>query len=399
MLGPTVSCIRCRKTENKPGAGYAPILPIFNNDTLSSSASGLPANYTIAGDATRTRPPICYDVAMLVLKPVIEAALRRREAITPYLLLKREYLTELLSVVYKKIEINKLSTLQLLCSTMAMKPNLGGYVRHLEVVLLLTTKKHPPYQHGKFRFVPQQVARLLSTTAQSLVALVLVLPVHPWLLYTFRTTSFPLLNRIRTFHNYMFDPSTAIWYQRSLTNWYEQFDGNEHGVGLKLEENQFVDYTWPSLKHVFLDFDCDSPDFTRPTLDCRYLPNIINVGLHLAHHKTWEFNLHNFLAAVMPPSQVSVIAIFWTPDTPPTDNHGVSYRFREDVVLPLQGSTETCASVNAVDFGIFSGISFVDPHPPTSSKFWVKAKEFVLRREVRPTVFCSREYPYLVNFM
>ncbi|KAK7019420.1 hypothetical protein VNI00_018075 [Paramarasmius palmivorus] len=377
--------------------------------TMSDIVSPIPKTTPdIERNSPDNPPRLHYYALMLVLKPLIADALRKGQKITSYLVLGKEYLGEyvptailrqsasppprLLSLVYKKIQINNHSALQRLHTTLLAKPRLADHIEEICIILFPTAKEPFPYLSYKLRHIPHQAAHLLSAAAPSVIAVVLLLPVHPQLHAAFRSNVYPRLQRVRTYHNYLFTPDSAIWFQTRLIEGYRRFKKTTVGAA----ELSIPPAPWPALKHVFMDFECNTPDFNGPTFDYSYLSKVTNVGYHLANHKSWEFNLHNFLSAVKPPKHASVIAIFWTP-TAPASNNGFKYRFHQDVILPMENREQLHVFRDIPGFGIFAELAFADTRPPTDRRFWDSAKEYIRNRELNRNIFYHRQQQYLVT--
>ncbi|KAK7024537.1 hypothetical protein VNI00_016212 [Paramarasmius palmivorus] len=334
-------------------------------------------------DATRTT--LYYDVAVIVMRMRLADGISQKENIMNYLLVSKDYISQLRLVLYRSVRLRTARTLALFHRTICTVPFIRQYVRKLSITLFTTSSyQYCLYLDANFRRVPQQVSAVLLGVAPHLTSLVLLVPIHPEILYGFRSNAYPLLRTLRIFHNYLLEPKLCIWYQAQLRGWYHYVEnGRRTGRRPRLTAVNIPNSPWPVLRQVSIDFDPDTPHFDCPLYDFRYMDTVTEVFFRLVEEEGWEFNLDHYLLFIDPPINAEVIALMWNAMCSPEAEEDITYLFHPNTVIPVLADPKTHVLPMEEGMEFFNRLTFVTPNAVNSAAFWKKAKAFIRGRLVR----------------
>ncbi|KAK7021333.1 hypothetical protein VNI00_017435 [Paramarasmius palmivorus] len=340
-----------------------------------------------------TRTVLYYDVAIIVMKMAVLTARNWNESSTNYFLVSKEYTAQLRLVLYDRVIIKTASALNLLHRTVTTTPAIAQLIKDCQVLLFPTNHHSVPYLKTAYRAVPQQVARILTEIAPSVTSLVLTLPIHPEILYAFRSSAYPMLHTLRTFHNFLLAPNITIWYQAQLRSWYHWLEnGTRTGRRPRLTNANIPSYPFPLLKHIDIHFDDGTPHFDCPAYDYRHLRAAKEVTFRLANDESWEYNLYEYLQFINPPRHADVLALKWWPTSPPVPDDQNAYLFHPKTVIPIVGNPAVHQLPVGDGMDFFNRITLMVPASTLSPIFWREAKKYLRSRYLDPSVLSRNSH-------
>ncbi|KAK7051109.1 hypothetical protein VNI00_005221 [Paramarasmius palmivorus] len=351
----------------------------------------------VSTDSTRTT--LYYDVAVIVMKMRVEDGIANKENVADYLLVSKEYLSQLRLVLYRRVQLKSANAVACFHRTLNTAPLVAQYVKKLSIVLFQSlSNEYCLYFDSNFRRVPQQATAILLAVAPHLTSLILLLPIHPEILYGFRSNAYPLLRTLRTYHNYLFEPKLTVWYQSQLRGWFHHLErGTRTGRRPRLSGANLPLAPWPVLRQVSVDFDAETPHFDCPVYCFRYLDTVTEVLFRLAEEEGWEFNLEQYLLFVDPPKNAEVVALMWNATYAPEREENVRYLFHPNTVIPVVADPNTHLLSTEDGMEFFNRLSFITPDGVNSPTFWRRVKTFIQNRLLDGSVFQGRNCKQLVR--
>ncbi|KAK7032210.1 hypothetical protein VNI00_013384 [Paramarasmius palmivorus] len=348
------------------------------------------------------RPTLVEDVVRIILTEAVKDArdpvTKELKGITSYLLLSRKFLKSLIKAAYRAIYIRDRTTLELFYTSIVSNPRLARFVRAFNIAPPCVPFVHgtPSYVEPQYSNVPAHTAGVLTTLSPYLRGLFLLIPVHPTILYAFRSSPFPKLRVLDAFHPFLLDALSIREYNKLLSPNYEDLTPVEIGVSSDQSSNQEDPVVWPKLERLSIRFDGYAP--RSPTLDLRYITSPRHFIVRPWPYEKWEYSLVNFLVYIFPPPAVDAIALMWTPVESPV-HRGFEFLFHPKTVIPVVGDTRAHTFSDEPGMEFFHRLSFVTADSVSLPAFWISAKAFVAQREVDDSIFLPEQFEHLVGYI